>query len=99
MSPDRIRFTEIIQSKMPMVSTAAAEETADELIAAGATLTETAEWKIPRDSTRGWPYCTRCGEESLFDGWGLPKFSARCPNCGAIMTNTRCATALQKPTV
>ena len=89
MSPDRIRFAEIAQSKMPMVSTSTAEGIADELIAAGATLTETAEWKVPKDNTNNRPYCTRCGEECLFDGWGFPKWSVRCPNCGAIMSNAK----------
>lgn len=89
MNPDRIRFAEIAQNKMPMVSTSTAEGIADELIAAGATLTETAEWKVPKDNTNNRPYCTRCGEECLFDGWGFPKWSVRCPNCGAIMSNAK----------
>lgn len=89
MSPDRIRFAEIAQSKMPMVSTSTAECIADELISAGATLTETAEWKVPKDNTNNRPYCTRCGEDCLFDGWGFPKWSVRCPNCGAIMSNAK----------
>lgn len=89
MSPDQMRFVEIVQSKIPMVSAHTAEGIADELIAAGATLSETAEWKVPKDDKHNRPYCTRCGEECLFDGWGFPKWSNRCPNCGAIMTNAK----------
>jgi ribosomal protein S27AE len=87
MSPDKNNFTEILANLMPTMTAPVHEGIANSLIAAGATLTETAEWKVPEDNTKNRPYCTRCGEDSLFDGWGFPAWSRRCPNCGAIMTN------------
>lgn len=90
MSPDRIRFSEILENNLPILkSPLACEVVADELIAAGATMTETAAWILPKNVSNNRPYCSRCGEESLFDGWGFPKWSQRCPNCGAIMHNTK----------
>ncbi|MBQ8806481.1 MAG: hypothetical protein IJZ68_08510 [Bacteroidaceae bacterium] len=89
MSPDRIRFEEIVASKLPMISTSVCTGIATELITAGATLTEPATWILPKDAIKNRPYCSRCGEDSLFDGWGFPKWSVRCPNCGAIMKNAK----------
>lgn len=90
MSPDRIKFTEILEKNLPVLkSPIACETVADELMDAGATFTEPSMWKLPKDATNNRPYCARCGEDSLFDGWGFPKWSKRCPNCGAIMVNAK----------
>ncbi len=90
MKPDRMKFVEVLENNLPILHTpAACEVVADELISAGATLTETAEWKVPDGALKNRPYCTRCGEDSLFDGWGFPAWSSRCHNCGAIMTNAK----------
>lgn len=89
MSPDKMKFEKILANLMPTMTTPVHEGIANSLIAAGATFTETAEWKVPKNNTQNRPYCTRCGEDCLFDGWGFPKWSVRCPNCGAIMSNTK----------
>lgn len=88
MSPDRIKFAEVIHDEQPSLPMTVCEDIAEKLIAAGATLGETAEWRMPIKSTQKRPYCTRCGEDALIDGWGFPKSSNRCPNCGAIMRNS-----------
>lgn len=89
MSPDKMKFEKILAHLMPTMTTPVHEGIANSLIAAGATFTETAEWKVPKNNTQNRPYCTRCGEDCLFDGWGFPKWSVRCPNCGAIMSNPK----------
>lgn len=89
MSPDKMKFEKILANLMPTMTTPVHEGIANSLIAAGATFTETAEWKVPKNNTQNRPYCTRCGEDCLFDGWGFPKWSVRCPNCGAIMSNPK----------
>lgn len=89
MSPDKIKIAEVIHDEQPSLPMTVCESVAEKLITAGATLSETAEWRMPIKSTQSRPYCTRCGEDALFDGWGFPKWSVRCPNCGAIMSNAK----------
>jgi ribosomal protein S27AE len=89
MSPDKMRIAEVLENHFPVLHPPVCEAIAETVISAGATFTETAEWKVAADEKHNRPYCTRCGEECLFDGWGFPAWSKRCPNCGAIMTNAK----------